>query len=229
MIFPQQMVLPLAIPGESQDIIKEDIPDLGPLHLHICRGIEFTTKHQLPIVKPECIDIPDDIKAFYRLKKSSKQNLKDTVAHFYTQDSNFEQVWKKPHAYIEIFRRYKAILSTDYSILSNMVEIQRFWNDFRNKLLAAFYQKWNVPVIASPSWSDDLHNIERYMEGWPHNSIIAINSTGVCHDKKARHTWLDGYWAMMDILNPSHILRYGGFIEGENVEISTYYVNNNRR
>lgn len=66
------------------------------------------------------------------------------------------------------------------------------------------------------------------MEGWPHGSIIAINSTGVCLDKKARHTWLDGYWAMVDTLNPSHILRYGGFIEGENANISTYYVNNNR-
>ena len=198
MIFPQQTILPLVFPDESQDIVQEHIPDLGPSHLHICSGIQFTTKYQLPIVKPEFIDIPDNMKAFYRLKNSAKQNQKDVVAHFYTPDSN-------------------------------MVEIQRFWNDFRNKLLAAFYQKWNVKVIASPSWSFDLHNIERYMEGWPHHSLIAVNSTGVCRDLRAKHTWLDGYWAMMDIIKPSHILRYGGFIEGENKEISTYYVNNNRR
>lgn len=229
MIFPQQMVLPLAIPGERQDIIHEEIPDLGPLHLHLCKGIEFTAKFQLPIVKSVTIDIPEDMKAFYRLKKSASQNLKDIVAHFYTPDSNFERVWNRPHAYIELFRRFKAIVATDYSILTNMVEIQRFWNDFRNKLLASFYQKWNIPVIASPSWSSDLHNIERYMDGWPRQSLIAINSTGVCHDQRARHIWLDGYWAMMDILKPSHILRYGGFIEGEDTGISTYYVNNNRR
>lgn len=228
MIFPQQLILPLAIPGESQDIIKEEIPDLGPLHLHICKGIEFSSTYQLPIVKPEVIDIPQDLRAFYRLKNKTTQKYNDVVAHFYTKDDNFENVWNRPYAYIEFFRKFKAIISTDYSILSNMLEIQRFWNDFRNKLLAAFYQKWNVSVIASPSWSNDLHNIERYMEGWPHQSIIAINSTGVCHDLKARHTWLDGYWAMIDILKPTHILRYGGIIEGENSEISTYYVNNNR-
>ena len=229
MIFPQQTILPFVFPDESQDTIKEIIPDLGPLHLHICNGIQFTSKYQLPIVKPEILAIPGDMKAFYRLKNSAKQYQKDIVAHFYTPDSNFEKVWNRPHAYIEMFRRFKAIIATDYSILTNMVEIQRFWNDFRNKLLAAFYQKWNVQVIASPSWSFDLHNIERYMEGWPHHSLIAINSTGVCRDLRAKHTWLDGYWAMMDILKPTHILRYGGYIEGENKEISTYYVNNNRK
>lgn len=66
------------------------------------------------------------------------------------------------------------------------------------------------------------------MEGWPKHSVVSINSTGVCHDKRARKIWLDGYWAMMSILSPSHILRYGGFIEGEDKTVSTYYINNNR-
>ena len=153
---------------------------------------------------------------------------KNVFGHFYTPDKNIEKVWNRPHSFIKMFRKFGAILSPDFSLLTNMLEMQRLWNDFRNKLLAAFYQKWNVPVIASPSWSSDMKNIERYMDGWPHNSIIAINSTGVCRDKRSRHIWLDGYYAMLSILNPSHILRYGGMIEGERCDISTFYTNNNK-
>lgn len=228
MIYPIQTILPLCFPEDTQDVVKEDIPDLGPLHLHLCKGIEFTSKHQLPIVKPNHIVPPEEITTLSRLKNVASNKKKRLFAHFYTADKNFEKVWNRPFSYIKTFKSLAGIISTDYSILTNMVESQRQWNDFRNKLLAAFYQRYGVSVIASPSWSDDLHNIERYMEGWPRESVIAINSTGVCHDKRAKKTCLDGYWAMYNILHPTHILRYGGFIEGEMADISTYYVNNNR-
>ena len=208
MIYPFQKVLPLSFPGESIDTLTETIPDLGPLHLHICDGIDFTSEHQLPVVHAEVVGPPSELQAFYRLK-----GLPDL---------------EKKNSFIKMFRKFGAILSPDFSLLTNMLEMQRLWNDFRNKLLAAFYQKWNVPVIASPSWSSDMKNIERYMDGWPHNSIIAINSTGVCRDKRSKHIWLDGYYAMLSILTPSHILRYGGMIEGERCDISTFYTNNNK-
>lgn len=226
MILPQQKILPLYFEEETRSIRSERIKDLGPLHMRICNGINFTSEHQLPIVKPVCTDIPEKMIAYYRTKQIKQTN--DIVAHFYTADCQFENVWNRPFAYIDAFKRFLAITSTDFSLLTNMLEMHRLWNDFRNKLLAAFYQKWNVKVIASPSWSADMQNIDRYMEGWPRNSLISINSTGVCHDKRSRHIWLDGYNAMLSILNPTHILRYGGFVEGERTEISTYYTNDNR-
>ena len=217
-----------SLKGKEQAVIVAK-NDLGPLHMRLCEGLEFTSKHQLPVVKPVFVVPPAEMKAFYRINRCKEDGRKRFFAHFYVDDKKFERIWNRPFAYIEKFRGIGGVISTDYSILTNMVESQRQWNDFRNKLLAAFYQSRNVTVIASPSWSDDLQNIERYMEGWPRNSVIAVNSTGVCHDRRARKTWLDGYWAMISILSPSHILRYGGRIEGENTLISTYYVNDNRQ
>ena len=228
MIYPIEKVLPLPFPGEGNDTITEKVPDLGPLHLHICEGIGFTSEHQMAIVKPELVEPPLDIKAYYRLKNYPDIDKKKMFGHFFTSDKNIEKVWKKPFLHINMFRGFGGIISTDFSILDNMLEIQRFWNDFRNKLLTAFYQKYGIHVIAAPSWCSDLDNIGRYMEGWPHNCLIAINSTGVCHDKRSKHTWLDGYNAMLSILNPTHILRYGGMIEGERTDISTYYSNDNK-
>ncbi len=217
-----------SLKGNGQAVIVAK-NDLGPLHMRLCEGLEFTSKHQLPVVKPVFVGPPAEMKAFYRINRCKEDERKRFFAHFYVDDKKFERIWNRPYAYVDMFRSIGGMISTDYSILTNMVESQRQWNDFRNKLLAAFYQSRNVTVIASPSWSDDLQNIERYMEGWPRNSVIAVNSTGVCHDRRARKTWLDGYWAMISILSPSHILRYGGRIEGENTLISTYYVNDNRQ
>jgi hypothetical protein len=94
--------------------------------------------------------------------------------------------------------------------------------------MSAFYQHHVIPLIPAPSWGD-LNHIELYMEGWPKNSIIAINSTGIGHDKRSRQIWLDGYYAMLDILKPLFILRYGCMIEGEKTEISRFYQNNNKQ
>lgn len=174
-----------SLKGKEQAVIVAK-NDLGPLHMRLCEGLEFTSKHQLPVVKPVFVVPPAEMKAFYRINRCKEDERKRFFAHFYVDDKKFERIWNRPFAYIEKFRGIGGVISTDYSILTNMVESQRQWNDFRNKLLAAFYQSRNVTVIASPSWSDDLQNIERYMEGWPRNSVIAVNSTGVCHDRRAR-------------------------------------------
>ena len=93
--------------------------------------------------------------------------------------------------------------------------------------MSAFFQRNNINLIPAPSWGD-IENIELYMEGWPKGSLLAINSTGIGRDKRCQHIWLEGYHAMLAILNPIHILRYGAYIEGERKEISTFFQNNNK-
>ncbi len=121
MIYPIEKVLPLPFPGEGNDTITEKVPDLGPLHLHICEGIGFTSEHQMPIVKPELVEPPLDIKAYYRLKNYPDIDKKKMFGHFFTSDKNIEKVWKKPFLHINMFRGFGGIISTDFSILDNML------------------------------------------------------------------------------------------------------------
>ncbi len=229
MIYPYQKVLPLEYENtENRQFITENIQKLGPLHSALCRGLEFTSKNQFPIVQPYHGDIPEDLCAVYRLGKKSESLLSHLGGHFFTNDSNFERFWTYPFRYLPLLRKLLCILSPDFSIYSNMLLMQKLWNSFRNKLMSAFYQRNNIPLIPSPSWGD-LFNSDLFMEGWPKNSIIAINSTGVGRDKRCRHIWLDGYYAMLDILKPIFILRYGCMIEGEKTEISRFYINNNKQ
>ena len=228
MTYPYQKILPLDFENpDSNPILTESHKTLGPLHSVLCRGIEFTSKNQFPIVEPYSGDIPELLCSVHRLRKKSEYLLRGICGHFFTPDSNIEPFWNNPFRYLQWLRRFGYVISTDFSLYTNMVFIQKLWNSFRNKLLSAFYQRNGVNLIPAPAWGD-LVNIELYMEGWPKSSVIAINSTGIGCDKRCRHIWLDGYNAMLDILKPIHIIRYGAYIEGERRDISTYYPNNNK-
>ena len=228
MTYPYQKILPLEFETpDSNPLLTESYKTLGPLHSVLCRGIEFTSKNQFPIVEPYSGDIPELLCSVHRLRKKSESLLPGICCHFFTPDSNIEPFWNNPFRYLQWLRRFGYVISTDFSLYTNMVFIQKLWNSFRNKLLSAFYQRNGVNLIPAPAWGD-LVNIELYMEGWPKSSVIAINSTGIGCDKRCRHIWLDGYNAMLDILKPIHIIRYGAYIEGERRDKSTYYPNNNK-
>lgn len=228
-IYPIQTILPFESYDLDDDslIVKEENTELGPLHIGLCKGLDFTSRFQLPIVGPaKCSTPPETLCALYRLKNASG---KETICpHFFTDDRHFESLWKQPYRYINVLSKYKQVISTDFSLYMDMLQPQKYWNDFRNKLLAAFYQYYGIDVIPAPSWAD-ISDIERYMEGWPRHSMVAINSTGIGNDRFSKKVWRDGYEAMLDILKPTHILRYGGIQDGERTEISTYYDNNNKK
>lgn len=229
MIYPYTKTIPFEFDETSTtgDIFKESVQSLGPLHLHICKGLDFTSQNQYPIVQPYHGDIPEIMQSVHRLIHKPDSYLKQCCGSFFTTDSNFERFWTYPYKYLHFLSKLQCVLSPDFSIYTNMLQMQKFWNSFRNKLLSAFYQRNGISLIPAPSWGD-LPNIDIYMEGWPRDSVIAINSTGVGKDKRCQHIWLEGYYAMLEILNPRHILRYGAFIDGERKEISTYYPNNNK-
>ena len=229
MIYPFQKSIPFEFDNSSADNnnIVETIPMLGPLHINLCKGLEFTAQGQFPIVQPVRREPPRHICSVHRLRGKSASFLRIICGHFFTTEPHIDPFWNQPFRYLPFLKKLDCVISTDFSIYSNMLLIQKLWNSFRNKLMSAFFQRQGIILIPAPSWGD-LSHMDLFMEGWPKESLIAINSTGIGLDKRCRHIWLDGYFAMLSILKPTHIIRYGAFIEGECREISTYYSNNNK-
>lgn len=194
-----------------------------PLRHSLCKEVTFTEIFNMPIVQPYNGPIPDDIKAFNRIR-SSKGTA--SVAHFYTADVFFESVWNSPERYLPMLMRLPAVISTDFSLYSDMLLPEIAWNTFRNKLLAAWWQKHGVNVIPNVSWGKE-NSLDICLDGYPRNSIIAINSTGLHNNLQAKRLWMRGYETVLDRLSPTHILRYGARQDGEMESISTFYRNDN--
>ena len=199
--------------------------DNGPMNIDLFRTISFTGTHQMPITRPYNGGTPQYLVPHYRLKNTTKTC--GVCPCFYTSDRNFERAWSNPRAFSKTLMRYSYVLSPDFSVYLDMPRPMQQTNIFKNKALAAWWQECGLNVIPSVSWTTVEH-IEEDVEGWPKHSVIAINSTGLGRDRRAKHNWIEGYEATISILEPSFILRYGAYQEGEKKEISRYYPNCNR-
>lgn len=69
---------------------------------------------------------------------------------------------------------------------------------------------------------------EYCFDGIPKHSIIAINSTGIGHDIRSKKGWIEGYKKAVELLQPTHIIRYGAKQDGELEENSTFFDNDNK-
>lgn len=195
----------------------------NPLKHQLCSEVSFSSRYQMPLVQPYRGEIPDKLISFNRARGHDPSGA---AVHFYIADSFFECLWNRPKVYLNMLQCFPFVISTDFSLYSDMLLPEVMWNTFRNKLLCAWWQKNGVNVIPNVSWSKEW-SYEFVIEGYPKESVISINSTGIGTDPRSKDLWLKGYEKVLEALHPTHILRYGAMQEGENFGISTYYKNDN--
>lgn len=198
---------------------------LGILHHRLCQNLSFTGKYQMPVIRSVTCPIPDEIAVYYR---TSMRHSAGCASHFYTSDTRIERVWKYPNMVLsELLNEEAWIIGPDFSVYADLLLPQQMWNIFRNKLIVAWWQYNGVKVIPNVSWIN--YDYECSFDGWPRNSVIAVNSTGVGTSSRCKAMWIAGYREMIKRLHPQCILRYGAKQDGEIEEISYYYANDNKK
>ena len=191
------------------NIHKEN--DLGILHHKLCESLSFTGRFQMPIVKKVECEIPKNIIAFYRTRSGL---FKDCIPHFYTNDHHIECLWSQPYRMVNVLRESCSLaIGPDFSVYGELLFPQKLWNIFRNKLIVAFWQQCDLISIPNISWVDGEYDLS--FDGWPRNSVVAVNSTGIGRSNRCKASWTRGYKEMIKRLNPVHILRYGAKQDGE--------------
>ncbi len=196
-----------------------------PLQHSMCKDLSYTDKYQMPKVKPYVGPVPSEIISFNRARAMRGVNP-DAAVHFYIQDSFFNCVWNYPIKYEKMFERFWGVISTDYSVYADMLKPEVMWNSFRNKLLAAWFQRHGINVIPNISWGRPW-SYDFCFDGFPKHSVIAINSTGIGKDTFSKSLWSQGYENAIQALEPSKIIRYGAKQDGEEESISIYFPNDN--
>lgn len=204
---------------------SKDPESLGVLNQGICQYLSTTGQYEMPVVRAINCSAPKDIVALYHIDRCKVEGC---IPHFYTEDRKFESTWTFPRKSLCKIARYQMVISPDFSVYEDLAFPQKLWNIFRNKALAAWWQYNGLNVIPNVSWMYGKDYAMSF-DGWPKNSVIAVNSTGINEDAKCKTMWLEGYKVMLESLKPTHILRYGAKIEGENKTISTYYDNDNKK
>lgn len=176
---------------------------------------------QMPIINNDnCI--PSDLIGFNYAKSSDKKN---SGIHFYLDDYQFERLWNNPQEYIEVLNQYECILSPDFSLYLDMPMPMKIWNIYRSRQIGQYYQSQGIKVIPTLSWAEK-ETFEFAFKGIPKGSIVSVSTIGVKRNKEAFQIWKDGMDAMINEIQPSTILVYGGELDYEYGDIEVIYFEN---
>ena len=185
-----------------------NIPNSSSIFLN-CEKCVFdgVGKYEVPTIKPFDMDIENvPLLGFnYALAEKEPQ---DKIVHFYLDDYRFECVWNNPDNYLDALRRFKAVLSPDFSMYSDFPRAVSMFNHYRKQWCGAYWQKHGINVIPTIGWTRP-DSYEYCFDGIPRNSLVCISTVGMFFDKEHRDKFVIGYHNALDILKPKKILFYG--------------------
>ena len=191
--------------------------------LQIFDNLIVDEKYGIPIIKKYEGDLPVKLQAF---NKAVAQKQYENTVHFYLNDKEFTRILTYPEKYLEILKKFKSVISPDFSQYIDMPSPMRFYHCFLNRAFAAYWNNNGINIISNVTWcTPDSYDYS--FTGIEKNGIIAINCTGVKKSDYSKFLWLQGYKEAVKRLKPKHIIRYGEKMPNEYEEISTYFENEN--
>ena len=156
-------------------------------------------------------EIPDDVLENTPLQgfnfALTEKNPERIGCHFFLHDYQFERVWNYPDRYIKVLKKFKFVLSPDFSPYGDMPKILQMYNIYRNHWCCRYWQEHGITVI--PTFTiGDSDMIDICCDGIPKNSVIAISTMG--EGRWGKYKLLKSCWnTILEKLEPKTILLYG--------------------
>jgi hypothetical protein len=192
----------------------------------ILSDLQYTLDDPIPIPIVNGVNNVDVSVSLTAFSKSTCTSNFLQIVHFYEPDVNFVRILHNPKKYIDLLKKFNAVIGPDFSQKIGYQPFVCFENSWWNKALSAYFQKEGIVVIPNVTWSTPA-SYSYAFSGLPKNSIIAINCTGIKSSSVSIYLWRKGYEQAIRILEPTLILRYGDVMPGEYTDISVYFENIN--
>lgn len=178
---------------------------------------------EIPFIKPEpYVHVKEYVP--FNLASQVRTGHADKGIQFFIHDYLFENLWTNREKYMNLLKRFKVVLSPDFSPYYDWPIMVQRWNHYRKHLLGAWMQDIGCIVYPTITWSDE-RSLEWCFEGEPIHSTVCVSSVGVMKKKEDRILFMRGYDRMLEVLEPETILFYGNIpneCDGNIVEIETF-------
>lgn len=139
------------------------------------------------------------------------------IAHFYYDDFKFIQAWRNPDKYVDKLKKFKAVVSPDFSLYTDFPRCLQILSCYRRQWVGAYWQMQGLDVIPDVVWGDEK-SFDYCFLGIPEGGTVAVSTVGVANDKywngSQGEMFRAGYNEMLKRLSPSTILFYGDMLEG---------------
>lgn len=142
---------------------------------------------------------------------------------FFINDALFEKFWNHPEVSFGNLRRFAGIITTDYSMLPEMLPAQSLWNCTRNRVMAYYLQQQGFNIIPVASWCIES-DFEWCFDGLPECSSIAITTNGCMSSPYGKRMLLRGVEELQKRKSPSNLIVCGRHVsELDKYENIRYY------
>lgn len=170
-----------------------------------------------------CNFVPTDLLAFNYAKTATDTHK---TLHFFIDDYQFERLWNKPKDYLSLIKQFEAVLTPDFSLYMDMPLPMQQWNEYRRRALGNYWQRNGVKVIPTLSWTDK-RSFKFCFDGLPKKATYAVSTIGVKGNEEASEIYQMGITSAIKMLQPRHLLVYGGKGEFDygNTEVIEYKAN----
>ncbi len=164
---------------------------------------------EIPIIEPQEFDEPKKLILF---SKSFRTDDYDQWICFYEDDSSFEKLWNNPRKYLDHLKRFKGVISPDFSLYRDMPLVMQQWNTYRGKAIGYWLQNNGIKVIPNIRWGDE-RTYPFCCLGVIKHSPIAIGSHGCAKINAEKKYLVEGLKLVVNELAPSTIIVYGPVID----------------
>lgn len=188
-------------------------------------GFEKDGQWGFPIIKRQSINLDNlELIACSDISNHDEYNLHKGIHHF-VDDYRFENLYNKPDKCIEKYKKYRFVLSPDYSLYSEMDPWRQIQSVGKARWVGAYWQKNGMSVIPTISWGQ-ASSFQYCFDGIEKHCIVAIGMIGCKHE---RISFMRGYNQMLEILEPEAIICFGvPFSEMEGKIISVDYISSRK-
>lgn len=182
--------------NKSRDVFKS----------YLNENFEYSGFLELPIIQTSD-KIPNKLVSFSRAMSKSWKDF-DCWVHFYEHDEKFERIWSNPKHYLNKLKKFKGVISPDFSLYRNMPLVMQMWNTYRGRALAAWLNSNGVSVIPNVRFND-MRTYLFCFDGIEPHKTIALGTHGCIKGKNDKEFFKKGLAETVSRLNPQNIIVYG--------------------
>lgn len=175
-------------------------------HAFLVENADYDGKIELPVISTSN-QIPNRLIPFSQAMEKSATDF-DCWIMFYEHDVKFERFWNKPKQYIAKIKKYRGVISPDFSLYRNMPLVMQAWNTYRNRALACWLQNNGVEVIPNIRFGDK-RTYDFCFDGIEKNKTVAVGTYGCIKRKEDKEFFCLGLAELVKRLSPKTIIVYG--------------------
>lgn len=173
--------------------------------LFLRNGFETDGVWGFPVVKRQKFDFENvELIACSDVSSHDVSNLDKGIHHF-VDDYRFEVLYNRPDNCIEKYKRYRFVLTPDYSLYAEMNLWRQIESIGKSRWVGAYWQSKGLVVVPTVSWASPS-SFNFCFAGIEKNSVVAVGMIGC---KQERIAFMKGYNAMLETIEPSAIICFG--------------------